>query len=370
MKKYIVIALIVLVGGALLIGPFLKDDPVQPKPVPKTYNTKITLPAEFKFEQNLAVICNGMQTIEVQINQNDIASLEVVFDGNSVQKWDNPSENVSFPFSASVVGIYPISLISTLKDGSQMRDERAVQVVSDIEPLQYKAQIIGNPLPHDVGSFTQGLEFHKGKLFEGVGLNGESRVLEVNLQSGEILRKIGLDASYFGEGITILNDKLYQITWQNERCFIYDFTSRDDSFILLDDKSYKGEGWGLCNNGSELIMSNGSEVIQFIDPETFEVKRSINVFNDSGAITQLNELEFIDGKIYANVYQTNAVVVIDPETGKVLQIIDCSDLVVQGRGNGLELNGIAKNDATGKIYMTGKKWPMLFEVKFVQKPLQ
>lgn len=372
MKKYIVIALIVLVGGALLIGPLLRDEPDTPEGGRHAVITpaKVKLPAEFKFEQNLAVICSATQTVEVQLNQKDIASLEVIFDGNSIQKWENPTENVSFPFTASVVGTYSISLITTLKDGSQMTDERALRVFSDIKPQEYIAQIIGNPLPHDVGSFTQGLEFHKGKLFEGVGLNGESRILEVNLQSGEILRKLGLDGTYFGEGITILNNKLYQITWQNEKCFIYDFTSRDDSFILLDDKSYQGEGWGLCNNGSELIMSNGSEEIQFIDPESFEVKRRIQVFSDEGPITQLNELEFIDGNIYANVYQTSAVVVIDPATGKVLQIIDCSNLVLQGRGSGLELNGIAKNDVNGKIYMTGKKWPMLFEVKFVPKPLQ
>lgn len=374
MKKYIVIALIVLVGGALLIGPFLRDDSgASNGGGGKTIITepKVKLPAEFTFEQNLAVVCNGTQTVEVQVNQKDVASLEVLFDGNAIQKWENPTANVSFPFSASVVGTYTISLVSTLKDGSQMTDERALRVLSDIKPQEYQAQIIGNPLPHDVGSFTQGLEFHKGKLFEGVGLNGESRILEVNLQSGEILRKLGLDGTYFGEGISILNNKLYQITWQNQKCFIYDFTTRDDSFILLGDKSYKGEGWGLCNNGSELIMSNGSEQIQFIDPESFEVKRSIQVFTDEGPISQLNELEFIDGLIYANVYQTSAVVVIDPATGKVLQVIDCNDLVLRGRGGtGLELNGIAQNDVNGKIYMTGKKWPMLFEVKFVPQPLQ
>ena len=295
--------------------------------------------------------------------------MEVDFDGTIIQKWDNPTGNVSFPFSATILDTYPIKLTVTLKDGSQTTDERLVRVVSDIPPTYLRAEIIGNPLPHDANSFTQGLEFKDGRLYEGVGLYGESRILEVNLQSGEILRKLGLDASHFGEGITLLGDKLYQLTWQKGKCLVYDYSLNSDSFTLLDEKAYEGEGWGLCNNGSELILSNGSEKIQFIDPETFEVKRTIQVFSDEGPFTQLNELEFIDGKIYANIYQMNAVVAIDPATGKVVEIIDCSQLSARGGAAvGKELNGIAKDDTTGKVYMTGKKWSMLFQVQFVPAP--
>ena len=368
-KKYIVIALIVLVGGALLIGPLIRSNPDTPDPGSIKRPVDIKLPAEFGFDQNLAAITGVTQNVEIQVNQKDIASMEVDFDGTIIQKWDNPTGNVSFPFSATILDTYPIKLTVTLKDGSQTTDERLVRVVSDIPPTYLRAEIIGNPLPHDANSFTQGLEFKDGRLYEGVGLYGESRILEVNLQSGEILRKLGLDASHFGEGITLLGDKLYQLTWQKGKCLVYDYSSNSDSFTLLDEKAYEGEGWGLCNNGSELILSNGSEKIQFIDPETFEVKRTIQVFSDEGPFTQLNELEFIDGKIYANIYQMNAVVAIDPATGKVVEIIDCSQLSARGGAAvGKELNGIAKDDTTGKVYMTGKKWSMLFQVQFVPAP--
>lgn len=368
-KKYIVITLIVLVGGALLIGPLIRSNPDTPDPGPIKRPVDIKLPAEFGFDQNLAAITGVTQNVEIQVNQKDIASMEVDFDGTIIQKWDNPTGNVSFPFSATILDTYPIKLTVTLKDGSQTTDERLVRVVSDIPPTYLRAEIIGNPLPHDANSFTQGLEFKDGRLYEGVGLYGESRILEVNLQSGEILRKLGLDASHFGEGITLLGDKLYQLTWQKGKCLVYDYSLNSDSFTLLDEKAYEGEGWGLCNNGSELILSNGSEKIQFIDPETFEVKRTIQVFSDEGPFTQLNELEFIDGKIYANIYQMNAVVAIDPATGKVVEIIDCSQLSARGGAAvGKELNGIAKDDTTGKVYMTGKKWSMLFQVQFVPAP--
>jgi len=370
-KKYIVITLIVLVGGALLIGPLLREEPTYNNGGSGKYYPPTPPPpaAQFTFDENLAVVIGGTQNVEIQLNKKDIVSIEVDFDGAIIQKWDNPTSNVSFPFSGSVLGTYKFNLIATLKDGSQSVDERLVQVVSDIEPKSMRAEIIGNPLAHDPNSFTQGLEFKDGRLYEGVGLFGESRVLEVNLQSGEILRKLGLDPSHFGEGITILGDKLYQLTWQKGKCLIYDYASNDESFTLLDEKAYEGEGWGLCNNGTELILSNGTQEIQFIDPETFEVKRSIQVFSDAGPFPQLNELEYIDNKIYANIYQTNAVVAIDPATGKVLELIDCSQVSARGGAAvGKELNGIAKDDQTGKLYMTGKKWSMLFEVKFVPSP--
>ncbi|MCR9171628.1 MAG: glutaminyl-peptide cyclotransferase [bacterium] len=372
-KKYVVIGLIVLVGGALLIGPLLQGDPVTPQQGGGNNQSLIgqqpkTPAAQFNFEQNLAAISGGTQNVKIKLNQQDITSIEVKYDGTVIQRWDSIPENISFPFSASTVGTYPIQLVSKLKDGTESMDARYVRVVSEFTPASYRAEIIGNPLPHDPNSFTQGLEFKDGRLYEGVGLYGESRVMEVNLQTGEILRKISLDPTRFGEGITILGDRLYQLTWQKGQCLIYDYTSDAKSFTLLTEKSYQGEGWGLCNNGSELILSNGSELLQFIDPETFVVKRSIQVCNDVGPINQLNELEYIDGKIYANIYQTNSVAVIDPATGKVLQLIDCNQLAIKGRGAGKELNGIAKDDKTGKIYMTGKEWPSMFEVRFVPAP--
>lgn len=361
MKKFIVIALIVLVGGALLVGPLLKSDPD-----PGSGENPLveeTLPAQFNMTGNMAAICNQGQNLEVAVNEKGIAIIEVVFDGEIIQKWENPTSNVSFSFTPTNVGTYAFDLNVTTSDGKVHRDERALRVVSDFEPKELTAEIVQS-YPHNDKSFTQGLEFNEGKLYEGIGLYGESKILEVELETGTILRKLGLDGNYFGEGITLLNDTLYQLTWRKGTCFLYDF--KGDNFELLrEEMSYIGEGWGLCNNGSELIMSDGTETLYFRDPSNFQETRRIQVYNHLGPIPQLNELEYIDGKIYANVYQTNVVVAIDPDTGKVLELIRCDDLIRQGRGSGAELNGIAQNDKDGKIYMTGKNWSRLFEVSFV-----
>lgn len=363
MKKYIVIALIVLVGGALLIGPLLNSGGTDPSGGGSPVNGGLarSLPAQFKTQGNMAAICNAEQNVEIAVNQKDIASIEVSFDGNVLQTWDNPTQNVNVTFTPTNVGTFSFDLNVTTKDGKLHRDERSLRVVSDIQPKTLKADIV-QTFKHDPQSFTQGLEFDKGRLYEGVGQYGQSRVMEVDLSTGDIKRKQGLDGNYFGEGITLMNDKLYQLTWQNGKCFVYDY--QGEAFVLEKDLSYIGEGWGLCNNGTELIMSDGSESIYFRDPENFQEIRRIQVYSDRGPIPQLNELEYIDGKIYANVYMTNLVIAIDPTNGKVLEMIYCDDLVAQGRGAGDVLNGIAQNDINGKIYMTGKNWPSLFEVTF------
>lgn len=361
MKKYIVIGLIVLVGGALLLGPLLNTNDPDPGVVTTGGSGVKKLPARFNMQGNLAAICNQEQTIEILVNEKEVVSLEVNFDGATLKNWENPKGNLSLTFTPSTVGTFAFDLNIVMKDGTRLQDDRSVRVVSDILPEELKATVV-NRFPHNESSFTQGLEFEGGTLFEGVGLYGESRVMEVELSSGIIKRKLGLDGNYFGEGITLMNEKLYQLTWRKGKCFIYDY--KGESFQIEDERSFIGEGWGLCNNGKELIMSDGTETIYFRDPESFQELRRINVYNNLGPIPQLNELEFIDGKIYANVYQTNVVVAIDPETGKVLEMIRCDDLVAQGRGMGLELNGIAQNDVNGKIYMTGKNWSSLFEVVF------
>jgi YVTN family beta-propeller protein len=206
------------------------------------------------------------------------------------------------------------------------------------------------------------LEFNEGKLFEGTGdpnQAGETVIAEVDLKTGAIVRKMGLDASHFGEGITILGNELYQLTWKNQKCIVYN----KSDFTSIKELTYTGEGWGLCNDGKSLIMSDGSERIYFRSPKTFDVERTIEVYTDQGPIARLNELEYVDGLIYANIWTSNNVAVIDPATGKVIATIDATQLVQEGKGNGEVLNGIAYNSATKKLYMTGKFWPKLFEVK-------
>ena len=179
---------------------------------------------------------------------------------------------------------------------------------------------------------------------------------------GNEKNKIGKVVSV-GEGITILGDKLYQLTWQEQKCFVYN----KSTLQIEKDMPYIGEGWGLCNDGTSLIMSNGSERITFRNPETFEIERTIEVYTNQGAVTNLNELEYIDGLIYANVWMTNKVAIIDPLNGKVLAELDATTLVNAGKGNGDVLNGIAQDPKSKKLYMTGKNWMKLFEVK-IKKP--
>jgi len=359
MKKYLVIGLIVLVGGALLIAPLFTDVPEEP-PIHSDELTLENLPAKIDFEGNPGTIFGKESTLKIKIQKPDIAKLEMKLDGVVMETWKDPKNQVEFTFVPKNLGSYPLDLVITMKDGKTYSDSRALRIISDIAPRMMEANIV-QTFNHDVQSFTQGLEFYKGVLFEGTGLYGRSQVRKVNLNTGEMLQKIQLDGTYFGEGITILNDQVYQLTWKAGKCFTYDFS---DGFTLKDVYTYIGEGWGLCNDGKSLIMSNGSEVIVFRDPLTFQETRRIQVYNNSAAFGYLNELEYIDGKIYANIYQSNLVIAIDPETGRVLEQINCNKLAAAGQLGGDVLNGIARDQKTGKIYMTGKNWPKLFEVNF------
>lgn len=353
MKKYIIIALIVLVGGTLLLYPLLKDDT----------NSADSVPAVFAFESNLATHGDEVVNISIEVKE-DLAELKLFYHDSLLKTWTNVKSDVSYEFHAGMfgVGTRNFGLVAVRKDGTEYEDNRLVRVMSDIEPEQLIASVV-TTYPHLSSSFTQGLEFYNGQLYEGTGDPGDigaTLVALVNLNTGEHIRKIGLQAGFFGEGITILNNYIYQLTYKNGKCYRYAL----DSLTIKGEFNYQGEGWGLCNDGKYLIMSNGSEQISFRDPESFATVRTIEVYNNRGPITNINELEYIDGRIYANIWTTNAVIVIDPQSGKVLQEIDATELAKEGRGSGEVLNGIAYNPATGKTYMTGKYWPKLFEVKF------
>jgi glutamine cyclotransferase len=182
---------------------------------------------------------------------------------------------------------------------------------------------------------------------------------KVEISTGNLTKQIGLDNTHFGEGITILNDIVYQLTWKNGKCLTY---NSNDLSILKKEYRYNGEGWGLCNDGKYLIMSNGTEQLIFRDPNTFEVVRVIEATTNEGTIPQLNELEYIDGLIYANVYMQDIIAVINPNDGGVVAIIQASDISSKYRGTGEVLNGIAYNQSEKQIYITGKYWNKLLAV--------
>ena len=225
---------------------------------------------------------------------------------------------------------------------------------------RYKIEVV-KAYPHDTGSYTQGLFWHDGSLYESTGLNGKSTFRKVDLQSGQALTKLPFNKKYFVEGSVILGDKLYILTWTNKVIFIYDANTLEYRGTY----SYPREGWGLTTDGKSLISSDGSSRIYFLTPE-LKFERSINVTLNGRAVRYLNELEWIDGRIWANVYTTDAIVIINPDTGIVEATVDCEGLLPERlRTSDTDvLNGIAV-DSEGRIFLTGKNWPELYEVKLV-----
>jgi glutaminyl-peptide cyclotransferase len=220
--------------------------------------------------------------------------------------------------------------------------------------------------PHDPQAFTQGLiSLGNDFLLESTGLVGRSSLRRVELQTGRVLKRINLPAPYFGEGIAVLRDRIYQLTWQHQKGFIYDLATLSP----LGDFAYTGEGWGLTTDGAALILSDGTDTLRFLDPETFRVTHTLVVTRDGQPVPRLNELEFIEGQIYANIWQTDTLVRIDPATGRVTATIDLTGLLPAAeRGADTDvLNGIAYDPTTKRLFITGKKWPRLFEIKLLPK---
>jgi glutamine cyclotransferase len=238
-------------------------------------------------------------------------------------------------------------------------------ILSGIEPeiLSYE---ITNQYPHDIKAYTQGLVFEDGYLYEGTGQYHESSLRKVDIKTGEPVRILNLPGDIFGEGITIYNDKLFQLTYKSQVGFVYD----KESFTRLQKVYYQNkEGWGLTTDGSDLIMSDGSHMIYFMDPEYFTEVDRIEVYDNKGPVSRLNELEYISGKIFANVYGTREIVVIEPETGIVLGRMNFMGILSEkDQHNRIDVfNGIAYNPVSQTIYVTGKYWPKLFEIKLLSE---
>jgi glutamine cyclotransferase len=227
-------------------------------------------------------------------------------------------------------------------------------------PAKHGYQIV-NIYPHDSGAFTQGLIFVDGKLYEGTGQEGRSSLREVDLQTGRVLKKVDVPEPFFAEGITLLNGKIYQLTWQHQIGFIYSAQTLEKTGQF----QYTGEGWGITNDGHSLIMSDGSNRIRFIDPDSFRVTKTIAVTDGRTAINELNELEYVNGEIYANIWHDQRIVTIDPQNGRVTGWIDLSGLLQPGAVHDDEavLNGIAFDPSGNRLFVTGKLWPQLFEIK-------
>lgn len=216
--------------------------------------------------------------------------------------------------------------------------------------------------PHDPNAFTQGLFFHDGFLFEGTGLRGRSSIRKVEIETGKVLQQVDLPPEFFGEGIAQWGDRLIGITWQEQTAFVLDLKT----FRLWRKFNYAGEGWGLTHNGRELVMSDGSAELRFLDPANFKELRRVRVTADGRPVAQLNELEWVEGEVFANVWQTDRIARIDPATGRVKGWIDLGGLLTERSGQEDVLNGIAYDAKTKRLFVTGKLWPRLFEIQLTK----
>lgn len=307
--------------------------------------------------KNGSITLGEALTFSLQNNKgHEISSVHFTFDGKPV------AENEVLP--TTKLGHHELE--ATVYFGDRpVTVKTPVTVLNDKAPKIYKFNIL-NTYPHDISSYTQGLEFYNGHLYESTGQYGESTLRKLDYKTGGILQNLALDKAYFGEGLTILNKKIYQLTWRRGTGFVYDVETFEKTGSFKYGKSK--EGWGLCNDGNSLYKTDGSEDIWILNPETLTEEDFIQVYTNKGRIGQLNELEWIDGKIYANIYQRNGVAIINPETGGVEGVIDFTPLKNQVTQHPKldVLNGIAYNPETQTIFVTGKNWDKLFEVELVE----
>jgi glutamine cyclotransferase len=322
---------------------------------------KMTSPAEdteYKLKDQVRV------TLIPAGNEKSFDSVKVFFDGKAV------AVLTSAPWECSVgsaftclTGRKSVKAVAYGREKSQSVT-RFVIIYSDIVPKKYSYKVI-HIYPHDSEAFTQGLFYNNGLLYEGTGQESGSSLREVELETGRVLRQHNLESSLFGEGITLYKDRIYQVTWRSKVGFVYN----KSDFKVLNKIFFQTEGWGLTTINDRIVMSDGSNVLYFNEPEMFDPVSRIEVYDNEKKVDQLNELEYIDGEIWANIWQTDLVARIDPLSGKVNSYIDFSPLYPESKRrevNADVLNGIAYDADGGRIFITGKRWPKLYEIKITE----
>ncbi|MFA9371069.1 MAG: glutaminyl-peptide cyclotransferase [Labilibaculum antarcticum] len=268
------------------------------------------------------------------------------------------------------MGKHNLKVMAYHDDGTIGVVSTFVNLKTNIPPAEYSYEII-NEFPHDRGSYTQGLFYHEGFLYEGTGQRGESTLRKVKLENGEAISVKNLEQEYFGEGITYSKGKIIQLTWNSKKVFVVDPLTFDQE-DTFEPNTTNNQGWGVTAANNELIISDGTNVLTVLDADNYSRKRMIEVYDNLGMVTNLNELEYINGKIYANVWLTDRIVIINPETGRVEgnlnlgKILKLADKKILVEGDEV-LNGIAWDSTTNRLFVTGKRWPKLFEIKIDKK---
>ena len=308
---------------------------------------------DFKKNELVSIKINSKKGDQINNVSYSIDGQDLVLENNQirmdVQKLGNKTLNARLEF-----------------EGEQVELSKKIRVLSDVAPDLYTYEII-NEFPHDISAFTQGLEFEDDYLYEGTGKKGRSSLRKINFETGEVLLKKELDYNFFGEGITVLNNKIYQLTWRSKTGFIYDTETMESKGSFQYGKSQ--EGWGLCNDGSKLYKSDGTERIWILNPETLAEEDYIEIVTNKSVFNKANELEYVDGKIYANVWQKESMMIIDASSGAIVGVVNFGGLkeLVKQHPELDVLNGIAYHPQRETFFVTGKNWDKLFEVRIFKK---
>ena len=343
----------------------MKETIVQPSRVmnedPPEKLIKIISPEEntgFKINQPVKL------TLALEDNKTIPDSVTVFFNGNHVATIKYDPWNYSIPPVFTVTTGRKSLKVTAYKGGKPKNTiTRFVVIYSDIVPKKYGYKVI-HTYPHDRAAFTQGLFYDKGELFEGTGQESGSTLREVELETGKVLRQHDLDESLFGEGIALYRDRIFQVTWKSKVGFVYN----KSDFKLINKIYYPTQGWGLTTMDDKIVMSDGSNVLYFYEPDMFTVISKIEVYDNEKKRDSLNELEYINGEIWANIWISDHIARIDPSTGKVLGYIDLKGILPASDRDAETdvLNGIAYDNKGNRIFVTGKKWPKLFEIKVTE----
>jgi len=309
------------------------------------------------------------QPLTISISEKGNKPIDSVQFSIDNQKVKSTNNTATFNLDGYKLGKHNITAIVFYENKTE-KVTSPIYILADTAPDIYTYKII-NTYPHDKKAYTQGLEYYNGFLYEGTGQKGESSIRKVNLTTGEVLQQKDLDAQYFGEGITILNNKIYQLTWKGGVGFVYNLETFEKESEFKYTKSR--EGWGLTNNGEKIIKSDGTENIWFLNLETLVEESYIEAYTDSRKVENLNELEYVNGMIYANVWQQNSILIINPINGKIEGVANLNSLkehiqkeqTLQDRDD--VLNGIAYDNDNNRLFVTGKHWGKLYEIELFKK---
>ncbi len=335
----------------------------QTKQHPDNIHSNKSLKAQIAISGKNVIVKGGKVIIEFSA-KDDIDSVKIFVDDSLITT--RAEQTISLEIGTDKIPHYGLVYIKAraYKDG-QSFDFFTKFVLFPSTPPKWYTYRIKKVYPHDPMAYTQGLVYHNGILYESTGLKGESSIRKVNPQTGQIIQSYTIDPNVFGEGITIWKDKLIQLTWQARRGFVYD----KNTFQKLGEFYYNTEGWGLTNDSTHLIMSDGTNRLYFLNPQNYVVEHTLQVYDNKGPVKLLNELEYINGKIYANIYTSDLIAIINPQSGLVEAYIDMKGLLpASDRKPGTDvLNGIAYDNKEKRLFVTGKNWPKLFWIELIPK---